>query len=77
MNFLFISEDRIKLLKSRILFQVGIRRPREMEKITQVSNCKKFHERLVGVGDEVPHPLVTQYPRQKKWVNHNELLERA
>ena len=38
------------------------------EKITHVSNCKKFHKRLVGVGDEAPPPG-DSIPKQKKWVN--------
>ena len=36
--------------------------------MTHVSNCKKFHESLVGVGDEAPPPG-DAIPKQKKQVS--------
>ena len=38
------------------------------EKVTYISNCKKFHEKLVGVEEETPPPG-DAIPKQKKQVN--------
>ena len=48
-----------KVVKIPNSFQV-VYEDQRREKITHISNCKKFHEKLVRVGEEAP-PLVTQY----------------
>ena len=58
---------QFKIIKTPNSFQV-VYDDQEKEKITHVSNCKKFQERLVGVGDEAPPPG-DAIPKQKKPVN--------